>query len=166
MADEHGGTLVGLPVVGSVPNSLISYYYKYLSIAKQCTDVNKQGICWHNDNNWFFINGTPARYANVYYSPGFGGILTDGTFVSFRDIAPNCDYAPFGGSPLNDICTWVTVDLNGFKGPNTYGKDIYEFYITKNRVVPHGVPEDWAPAGEDCISSGHGEQCAASKLLN
>jgi len=164
VAEENGGNLIGLPKQGWVDDSLKLFYYKYLNVIKQCTGANVKGNCWHNDNNWFFIDGTPASYATVYYSPGFGAVLTDGTFVSFCDVWSNCDGDGYGGSPLNDICTWVTVDLNGFKKPNTYSKDIFEFYITKNRVVPRGIQGDWLPGGDDCISSGHGEHCAFSQL--
>ena len=35
-------------------------------------------------------------------------------------------------------CANFTIDVNGDKGPNTYGKDLFVFYITKEGVFPAG----------------------------
>ena len=166
VAEENGGTLVGLPVTGWVTNSLISYYYKYLNVIKQCTHANTKGNCWHNDFYFSYLNGDPVDPSDDWWAKvGIGVILTDGTLVQFYDEAPDCDFQTSFGTPA-DKCTFVTVDVNGFKRPNTYGKDIYVFYILKNRVIPRGISgADWIPAG-DCTSSGQGMTCANSKLLD
>jgi len=162
VAEENGGNLISLPVIGSSSNSLISYYYKYLNVIKQCTYNNTRGNCWHSENASFYLDGTPANNTN-WDLVGIGVILGDGTLVSFADMSVNCIMIPYGGSPLNDICTIARVDLNGFKRPNTYGKDMFLFYITKNRVVPNGSQGTWIPAG-DCTTAGRGETCAFDQL--
>lgn len=170
VADEHGGTLTGLPVVGWVDDdslSLISYYYKYLGIAKKCFYTNTQGNCWHNNNSLYYLNGNPVDYGADWWTyVTIGAVLTDGTLVAFRDLSSNCNLQIAGGTP-SDKCALVFVDVNGFKPPNTYGKDLYVFYILNNNtVIPRGTQgEDWLPAGE-CASSGNGLTCAASKILN
>ena len=34
---------------------------------------------------------------------------------------------------------FMTVDINGAKGPNRYGRDVFEFFITKTGIYPRGL---------------------------
>ena len=45
-------------------------------------------------------------------------------------------------NPRHD-CAEIGVDVNGAQGPNKYGKDVFQFYIQKDRVVLI----KWAPRG-------------------
>src|SRR3989339_1383856 len=74
VVNENGGTLTGLPKIGWIGNSLISYYYKYLNVAKQCTHANTRGNCWHAENVAHYLDGTPASEATWEYI-GIGLIL-------------------------------------------------------------------------------------------
>ena len=53
------------------------------------------------------------------------------------------------------------MDINGFKPPNTIGRDIYLMILTKDRLLPVGITGDGA---NDCNSSGAGYGCAAKFL--
>ena len=50
---------------------------------------------------------------------------------------------------LENVCFSMIVDVNGKKGPNTPGKDIYRFYVTKQGVFPDGNPTG-CEEGYDC----------------
>jgi len=152
--EDNGGTLVGLPVIGWSNYSLISYYYTYLNIIKQCTHPNTKGNCWHKDYEYYLYDGTPTT---TPISP-IGVILADGAFVIFRDVSTTCT----NGNMQSSTCDFVEVDVNGFKSPNTYGKDIFSFFILKDRIVPRGMQGDYMPECTD----GTDNWCPAHILLN
>jgi len=162
VAEENGGNLAGLPVVGSSSHSLISYYYKYLNVIKKCTYDHTRGNCWHVEGVATYLDGTPASAATWDFI-GIGVILSDGAFVEFFDISPTCSWSPCGGCALNTVCAFATIDVNGFKKPNIYGYDIFRFYVTKNGFVPTGAQGDYIP---DCYKVGTKYSCTAQTLLN
>ena len=43
---------------------------------------------------------------------------------------------------LKNLCADFSVDLNGEAGPNTFGIDIFQFYISSRGVIPVGIKED------------------------
>lgn len=43
---------------------------------------------------------------------------------------------------LKNICGGLHVDINGSKGPNTFGKDFFLFYVTKYGIIPAGSSSD------------------------
>ena len=162
MVEENGGSLVGLPVVGWGGNSLMRHYYKYLNVIKQCTHGDTRGNCWHAEGAATYLDGTPASAATWDYI-GIGVILSDGAFVEFFDVTADCDNAPCGGCTLDTICAFATIDVNGFKKPNIYGYDIFQFYVTKNGFVPRGAQGDYMT---DCTQIGTKYTCTAQTLLN
>lgn len=57
------------------------------------------------------------------------------------------------------VCGYLMVDVNGAKGPNLLGMDVFVFDVTTNGVVPHSAEKD------DCNDmSGDGYSCS-SKVL-
>ncbi len=63
-------------------------------------------------------------------------ILADGTSVMF--YVPIEDYSSSSGASYRGN---IKVDINGFKGPYTFGKDFFVFDITESKIVPSGVIE-------------------------
>jgi len=61
--------------------------------------------------------------------------------VSFALESSNCTV---NRSAKHNECGSIGVDLNGFKGPNTVGKDIYWGYITEDgSFEPFGKQNDY-----------------------
>ncbi len=59
-------------------------------------------------------------------------MLTDGTFLTVSGTA-------------NQKYKTVFVDINGYKGPNRFGRDVFQFAIQpKYGIVPHGYGNTWA----------------------
>jgi len=45
---------------------------------------------------------------------------------------------------MSKVCGFMVIDVNGLKGPNYYGRDIFQFYITNGKgpaIYPVGGPE-------------------------
>jgi hypothetical protein len=65
-------------------------------------------------------------------------VLNDGTIMMVTSHSPNCSYD--GDNHLLDLtCGNVVLDINGKKLPNTWGRDIFSFSITKDSLLPDGI---------------------------
>lgn len=81
-------------------------------------------------------------------------ILIDGLTLWLRDnydatYLTECEGTSFG---VKNICGFLWLDVNGDKQPNTFGKDIFIFYIMKDRILPH--------AADDCKKYSNGWGCS------
>ena len=56
-------------------------------------------------------------------------------------------------------CGRIRVDVNGFKSPNTVGRDIFDIFILENKIVPKGTDLDTSQCPAD-----HGWGCAGKIL--
>jgi hypothetical protein len=57
--------------------------------------------------------------------------------------------------------------VNGFKGPNTIGKDIFYFFVLADGIKPYGSePVHWSYNQCSTNLSGQGRGCAAWALQN
>ena len=63
-------------------------------------------------------------------------ILNDGTLLFFQPSSADCSQSQGGG--IDNICGSIWADLNGFKSPNKFGRDIFIFWVTKYRTIPGG----------------------------
>ncbi|MDD3237985.1 MAG: type II secretion system protein [Candidatus Gastranaerophilales bacterium] len=106
------------------------YITQYLNINKKCGRMNEY-------NSGCFPSVT---YKNLDGSSGstFGGTyfytlqLTDGMSLAINLLASSYLSFPAFGT--------ITVDINGDKYPNTFGKDLFSFIIHKDSIVPDGMP--------------------------
>ena len=68
--------------------------------------------------------------------------LADGSVIGHIFInSPSCSYN-WGEGALSHFCGSFKIDINGKKEPNTYGKDIFQFDITRDSIVPAGIAAD------------------------
>ena len=77
-------------------------------------------VHWHNNDEWFDKNGNPQRM-NGAGVDGYGlltFLLPDGAMINF-----NCTNEVF-------------IDVNGYKKPNTVGRDIFYFLLKDNQAAP------------------------------
>lgn len=95
----------------------------YLKTNKICGHESKG--CFPNilynyvsNKGWFNIETAKGTYKFI---------MTDGTLIALEERSE------FGK---------VFVDVNGFKGPNILGKDLFAFYVLPRRVIPGGNPEN------------------------
>ncbi|MDD3149849.1 MAG: hypothetical protein PHV68_03365, partial [Candidatus Gastranaerophilales bacterium] len=93
------------------------------------TGVSAEG-CWHESGNWHSFNGS-TKTGEI--NPGF--ILNNGSLVHIWLTSSNCT-TPVGTFTR---CGGISIDVNGFKKPNTWGKDIFSACIISNSLVPYGA---------------------------
>lgn len=129
---DNGGTLVG---IGNSSN----VFLQYLHYSKKC-NAGEPG-CWANPT--YNLNGTltsNVSSGNLYvFSPQQTAVLSDGMLLNFCSFIASCDNAGYSLNGVNMSCGRLQVDVNGFKGPNTYGRDIFEFYVTDRGPIPSGA---------------------------
>lgn len=63
-------------------------------------------------------------------------ILSDGSYLWLRNnYRDDCSLGDTNMS--TGVCGLLWFDLNGKQEPNDVGKDVFVFYILKNRIIPH-----------------------------
>ena len=56
------------------------------------------------------------------------------------------------------------IDVNGKKGPNVWGKDVYGYNVYANKIEPLGKNEDPITIETDCSRQGTGVYCSFAVL--
>ena len=166
-ASESGGDLSGMfGAVDNYPgsNNLRDPFLKYLNYTKSCDRSTGTGTdrCWHKPDYWYNLNGQSAGWPNADYANYSTIILNNGSLVMFRLKSINCTNTE---TVNNDSCGTLTIDINGFKGPNKVGKDIYGCFLLKNgSIKPMGYSE--ANTNKNtCTSTNSGWSCSYDFLL-
>ena len=81
----------------------------------------------------------------------------DDAIFGFKWINPKCE--------LNEICAVMSVDINGYYVPNTWGMDVFGVNFYKDRVEPIGQEKSLKELKKDCSKSGTGVYCSAYYLI-
>ncbi len=76
--------------------------------------------------------------------------LVDGSHLWIRHH--NSTTCQNQNSGINNVCGLIWIDTNGATLPNQFGKDVFSFFILKDRIVPH--------PNNDCYAGGAGWGCA------
>ena len=112
-------------------DEIYKLFKKHLNISKDCRD-------------------TSCRTYSVQYLGGgtssFKGrlILNDGVLFSISDKFPNCNYMKndtWINAGSDYVCGFIRVDVNGEKGPNIHGRDLFMFVIKENGLYPAGCDD-------------------------
>lgn len=162
LKNDNAGSLVG---AFQNANQTRDAFAKYLSVVKTC---NGSGNCWPNVT-YGYDGSDMLSYSGFSTSPSL--TLNNGLSISFNysQGSANCTSTwtttPGVEYPPGKVCSLIYIDTNGLKPPNTWGKDIFEFWLLKDRLVPVGTAEDmWGTAGNICSTSDKGRGCAAYYL--
>lgn len=165
--NNNGGTFSGL-CASSDNHCLRDEYQNYLKYTTKCDSyVDAFGTCFHPLTGSYLdtvklLDGTSHISRNYY--PYFsqmssGAILPNGTLVLFVYTSSTCtDTTRVEG--YTNACGWITVDVNGFKGPNTVGRDIFCMDILEDRITPTGTKD----LANTCTPTQDGRGCAAKYL--
>ena len=101
-----------------------------------------------------------------------GGNLSGCTNWSAGGYTKQLNDGMLVGASVNSSTIVITIDVNGqYKGPNTYGKDVFAFYVDpqKDRILPVGSSSQsgYALCSKSLEgSSNNGMGCAYWALLN
>lgn len=85
-----------------------------------------------------------------FIANGSTAITPNNMNYAFINVSKNCTSGLYTENSVAKSCGEIYVDLNGFKGPNTFGKDIFNFLVTREKIVPQGMEgtntytSDWA----------------------
>lgn len=126
----------------------------YLSYVKECDANVSNGICFPS-TIYLADKTTTSTYFHDAASAGL--VLKDGTSVDIFLDYPDCTQSR---GTFTDECGWLTIDVNGLKGPNIWGRDIYNVMFYKDRVRPLGTNGDGYSGS--CSTTGYG--CTAQYL--
>ena len=126
-------------------NVIANKYIKYLPVKKNCTKSDNTFVApeirYKNKGGHIKVSKmTEFRKAE----------LKNGMTVAIGIQSPTCE-APRGR------CGSVFVDINGKKGPNKFGSDVFDFGIYKNEIKPYKIEIVHV---DRCIE-GNGQGCAS-----
>jgi prepilin-type N-terminal cleavage/methylation domain-containing protein len=145
---------VGFKNLGITNNALRDLYLQHLNYTKKCNQTALVN-CW--DNGITVVSGDSM-------SDNSGAILTNGAYIIFDYDSNACTSninIQFATGVIN-ACGGIDVDVNGNKGPNKVGKDIFGLYILENSVLPYGTQGD---GQENTCSTTGGVGCSAKYLF-
>lgn len=141
---------------------------QYLKYTTDCSGPGSQGGtgngvsvdgCWHRANQW--KDGNNSNMPEIAI-PGL--VLADGTLLRMEVSKSDCsfDMTPYNGNYTR--CAYINVDINGFKPPNKIGKDIFDFDVLPNRILPYGsMPVDSTKVCS-ATSTANGWDCGVTYL--
>lgn len=119
---------------------LYNLFSPYMKFVKKCEE-GEVSTCYKPKTIYKFLDGTTYfNNSEAYDLPH--GVLADGMIVEFEGQNGNCTQVRGEGKYLQSVCGAIYVDVNGQKGDNTLGKDMFAFYITKYGMVPLGTAEE------------------------
>lgn len=124
---EVGGSMKGiLPynIDDSPSDEFKNFYIKHLINFKECPKP-VIGPCWSSEVTRFASDNLLNDNAGI--------ILSNGAFVLFDYENADCD---------DEICAFIDIDVNGLKGPNKIGKDIFGIKVLENKILPWGTKND------------------------
>ncbi|MFH0703265.1 MAG: type II secretion system protein [bacterium] len=148
---DNGNSLKGVFLSNA---NMRNKYNQYLNFIKTCENGLSFGNCWHKmDGSSKLLNGAPITSWSDYA----GAILNNGALLRIVSSSSNC--TAVDGSLLK--CGYMYLDINGFKGPNTMGKDIQLVQILENGIKPAGAGDSF---GNSCTTSSGGWSCATEYL--
>lgn len=149
MAADNGCTenleCTGLFATGTTHQSLGDEFVKYFKVAKNCGVAAGQG-CWSAITKVDYVNGD--RHSPKYDSyPQYKFVTTDGMSFLIGNNSDNCQTNLSKGilGNMSKVCGYLQVDVNGLKGPNTFGRDTFALWITNGKgalLYPTGGVDD------------------------
>lgn len=160
MANDHG-CADDLKCVGLFSNAddntadniaLGNEFKKYFKLSKDCGATDNpgdEGNCLSDSAayNYDGFSDGDRDNLNSHYGNYYKFMTADGFGVALWSYScDNIGYAvPNSHLNISEICAEIVVDVNGLKGPNNFGRDIFDFYITNGKgpaLYPNGGSEE------------------------
>jgi len=115
-------------------DDLYSRYLKYLNVVKACGSGTGCFPQQNGTGTYKTLNGDNYSHNWDTYTDSRKFILADGVqvFIENNGFSSLCQ----GGD--GDRCVRILVDINGVKGPNQWGRDVFEFSLKNNGLYPNG----------------------------
>lgn len=156
----------GLFDVSTTNTTLGSEIVKYFKIAQNCDTTGS--TCWENYNLHYDGSGnTSTIKTNSYYK----FVTVDGMSWAISNYSDNCttdSSSAITPNPLENVCFMALMDVNGYRGPNRAGRDVFVLRVTKDgSVYVAGTVLDSSTYSANCntsaaVSTSH--TCCAGKI--
>lgn len=135
-------------------NCLKNILKPYFTYTAECDDNQAYGKC--HPNPAYNLSGSTA--GSSWRENEAGLVLNDGTLLMIQRYNTTLKGCKENWAGYPNECGWINVDINGIKGPNKFGEDLYLFFITADGIIPSKF--------NDCNSSSDGKGCAYKYLYN
>ncbi len=153
---ENDGTLIGF---ANNNNEVKDAFLKYLRYMDNCDLGSCLGNLWHDNTTSKNLDGS---YISAWSEDPVIK-FHDSSAWYFRFFSPTCSGIYHGN--INNVCFGLTMDVNGIeKDPNTRGRDIFEFFITRDKVHPLGSGGDTTVGS--CNTSSNGWGCTGRVIID
>lgn len=144
-----------------------TYIKRNMVVVKTC--YNSRG-CWSSKGVKLMNKGNHA-YNNVGLGWGhaiISAVLNDGTYICIDPLANGNIYGYYKVRVNNPSGAGVviTFDINGEKGPNVMGRDVFISVFTDEGYVPAYKHATQEQIKQDCSASGQGFSCLVKYLKN
>lgn len=147
----------------------------YFRVSKNCGITTSTG-CF-SDSVAPNYDGSGTKTANYSTNSTYYRFITvDGFSFAIATLGDNCGNTTFGVNSMSRVCGQVLIDVNGLKGPNSQGRDIFAFYITNGKGpliyprggrdhIPNGVSKYWKDTGT-CTPTDPGGLFCAGRIID
>lgn len=155
ISTDNGGTLNG---VFANPTQFRDKFLEKMAFNKKCDGSNIKNECWNDIGAYNLANHVQFQTDAWWFSPTYStaAVLNNGMTLLFDDNYDvyECNNNTLGSYPY---CGTIFVDVNGFKKPNTLGKDVFRIFVYENKTQAFGN-------GSTC--DGDGSNCGAYYLIH
>lgn len=103
-----------------------------------------------------YMNGTEVTACGRYFFNNFYQ-TENNEIIGLKWIAKKCEG--------NNVCGFISIDLNGKEPPNTWGHDIFAVNVYKSKIEPLGQGIDPDILKTDCSRFGFGLYCSYYYLI-
>lgn len=106
-------------------------------VTKSFKIAKSYGFDGNYDDATHFIADTWGQSQYYFTNSQYSFLTTDGFLVGMQtDTMEGC--VNYG-----TLCATVYVDVNGFDGPNTFGRDTFQFYLLKDGTLIPETSKQW-----------------------
>lgn len=153
---DNGGSITGsLFVAGNSNTNIMNTLSTKLNFVKNC---GTNSGCLYSSAQYLLSGNAYSANTETSYASWGKAVLADGTLLRLNTYNNDCAYSE--GALVSVICANVDVDINGMSGPNTVGRDVFSFWVTKDGIMPKGSKDL-----QDCITTTNGWGCSSKVLI-
>ena len=131
------------------------YWHPYFNVMKICNNYSECNYTKYYP--WTYLNGEEYILTFALSNLRIPFITSDGILYSISVAG--------GSTPTED--NRVYIDINGSKGPNILGKDLFTFTRVKGKgILPYCYNSSTNSINESCSKTGDGGCCAQKIIMD
>ena len=126
-----------------IENNLQDFRQKYGSFVSEFSKYFK--------TEKIYVNGRHDLLYNISYKT-LNGKIAGMNLLDDGEMLVSDGSIWYFENPANSSQLFISVDVNGYKKPNTFGKDLFMFYVDSNGfLMPMGSNDSPLPAKKYCV---------------